>query len=99
MPNWEVTDKRIYQLLKHPYQLDKSVVEDMTFAYLEFVEELFTYLNPSLPHDCIVWHTKHGFTTRYNRAVAVEAVKLLNWQFLINFILFVNGKLFSMDLL
>lgn len=45
MPNWEVTDKRIYQLLKHPYQIDKSVVEDMTSAYLEFVEELLTYLN------------------------------------------------------
>lgn len=45
MPNWELTDKRIYQLLKHPYQLDKSIVEDMTSAYLEFVEELFEYLN------------------------------------------------------
>ncbi|MDR1624559.1 MAG: hypothetical protein LBS04_06270 [Tannerellaceae bacterium] len=45
MPNWELTDKRIYQLLKHPYQIDKSIVEDMTSAYLEFVEELFTYLN------------------------------------------------------
>lgn len=45
MPNWEVTDKRIYQLLKHPYQIDKSIVEEMTSAYLEFVEELFTYLN------------------------------------------------------
>ena len=45
MPNWELTDKRIYQLLKHPYQVDKSIVEDMTSAYLEFVEELFEYLN------------------------------------------------------
>jgi hypothetical protein len=45
MSNWAVTDKRIYQLLKHPYQVDKSIVEDMTSAYLEFVEELFTYLN------------------------------------------------------
>lgn len=45
MTNWEVTDKRIYQLLKHPYQVDKSIVEEMTSAYLEFVEELFTYLN------------------------------------------------------
>lgn len=42
---WELTNKRIYQLLKHPYQVDKSVVEDMTSAYLEFVEELLTYLN------------------------------------------------------
>jgi len=45
MPNWEVTEKRIYQLLKHPYQIDKDVVENMTSAYLEFVEELFEYLN------------------------------------------------------
>lgn len=45
MLSWEVTDKRIYQLLKHPYQADKSVVEEMTSAYLEFVEELLTYLN------------------------------------------------------
>lgn len=45
MPNREVTDKRIYQLLKHPYQVDKSVVEEMTSAYLEFVEELLVYLN------------------------------------------------------
>ena len=45
MPNWEVTDKRIYQLLKHPFQIDKSIVEEMTTAYLEFVEELFAYLN------------------------------------------------------
>jgi hypothetical protein len=45
MPNWELTNKRIYQLLKHPYQVDKTVVEDMTSAYLEFVEDLFTYLN------------------------------------------------------
>ena len=41
--DWELTDKRIYQLLKHPYQIDKS--ENMTSAYLEFVEELFEYLN------------------------------------------------------
>ena len=45
MPNWGLTDKRIYQLLKHPYQIDKSVVEEMTSAYLEFVEELFSYIN------------------------------------------------------
>ncbi|WP_229058515.1 MULTISPECIES: RteC domain-containing protein [Parabacteroides] len=43
--DWELTDKRIYQLLKHPCQIDKTVVEDMTSAYLEFVEELFEYLN------------------------------------------------------
>lgn len=45
MPNWKITDKRIYQLLKHPYQLDKSIVEEMTYAYLELLEELFIYLN------------------------------------------------------
>lgn len=45
MVNWDITNRRIYQLLKHPYQIDKTVVEDMTSAYLEFVEELFEYLN------------------------------------------------------
>ena len=45
MSNWELTDKRIYQLLKHPYQVDKSIVEDMTSAYLDFVEDLFVFLN------------------------------------------------------
>jgi len=45
MSNWELTDKRIYQLLKHPCQNDKSLVEEMTSAYLAFVEELLTYLN------------------------------------------------------
>ena len=45
MLNWEITDKRIYQLLKHPYQVDKSIVEDMTSAYLDFVEDLFVFLN------------------------------------------------------
>lgn len=43
--DWELTEKRIYELLKHPYQLDKDVVENMTSAYLEFVEELFEYIN------------------------------------------------------
>lgn len=43
--DWELTDRRIYELLKHPYQLDKDVVENMTSAYLEFVEELFEYIN------------------------------------------------------
>lgn len=43
--DWELKDKRIFQLLKHPYQIDKAVVENMTSAYLEFVEELFEYLN------------------------------------------------------
>lgn len=45
MINWELTEKRIYKLLKHPYQIDMSIVEEMASAYLEFVEELFDYLN------------------------------------------------------
>lgn len=45
MPHWELKDKRIYQLLRHPYQNDKSMIEDVTAAYLEFVEDLFDYLN------------------------------------------------------
>ena len=45
MSDWDLTEKRIYKLLRHPYQLDKSVAEDMASAYLEFVEELFDYLN------------------------------------------------------
>lgn len=44
MINWSITEKRIYQLLKHPCQIDQSVVENMTSAYLEFVEELFDYI-------------------------------------------------------
>ena len=54
MPNWDVTDKRIYQLLKHPYQVDKSIVENMTSAYLEFVEELLTYLNEGKDNKNII---------------------------------------------
>ena len=54
MQNWEVTDKRIYQLLKHPYQLDKDVAEDMTTAYLEFVEELIVYLNEGKDNKDII---------------------------------------------
>lgn len=37
MPNWKATDKRIYQLLEHSCQIDRTIVEDMTSAYLEFV--------------------------------------------------------------
>lgn len=54
MSHWELTDKRIYQLLKHPYQVDKSIVEDMTSAYLEFVEELFVYLNDGKDNKKII---------------------------------------------
>jgi len=45
MPNWELTEKSIYRLLKHPHYEDKSIVEDITTAYQEFVEELFHFLN------------------------------------------------------
>lgn len=45
MTDWKLTDKHIYKLLKHPYEIDKSVIDDMTFAYYEFVEELFGYIN------------------------------------------------------
>lgn len=44
MQKFEITEKRIYQLLKHPYQTDKSITDDLHAAYNEFVEELFGYL-------------------------------------------------------
>lgn len=31
--------------MRHPLQIDKVLVEDMTCAYMEFVEGLFDYLN------------------------------------------------------
>lgn len=54
MPNWKLTNKRIYQLLKHPYQVDKSIIGDMTSAYLEFVEGLFVYLNDGADNKTII---------------------------------------------
>ncbi|MDH6309422.1 hypothetical protein M2451_002692 [Dysgonomonas sp. PFB1-18] len=54
MPTWELTERQIYKLLKHPYQINKAIVEDMTSAYLEFVEELFTYLNESNDNKKII---------------------------------------------
>jgi len=54
MPNFDIINKRIYQLLKHPYQIDKSIVEEMTSAYLEFVEELFAYLNERKDNKTII---------------------------------------------
>ena len=45
MPKWDLTEKQIYKLLKHPCQKEKSVIEEITSAYLEFVEDLFDYLN------------------------------------------------------
>ncbi|MDR3058107.1 MAG: RteC domain-containing protein [Prevotella sp.] len=54
MSEWDLTNKRIYKLLKHPYQTDKSVTEEMTSAYLEFVEELFAYLNECKDNKMII---------------------------------------------
>lgn len=48
MQHWEITNKRIYQLLKHPYQIDKSIVEEMSSAYIEFMEDLFNFLNKKM---------------------------------------------------
>lgn len=45
MLDWKLADKRIYKILKHPLQIDKSIVDEMTSAYLEFVEDLLDYLN------------------------------------------------------
>lgn len=45
MPKWDLTEKQIYKLLKHPCQKEKAVIEEITSAYLEFVEDLFDYLN------------------------------------------------------
>lgn len=45
MSNFEITEKRIYQLLKHPFQADKPVADDLHSAYDEFIEDLFGYLN------------------------------------------------------
>jgi hypothetical protein len=45
MSNWELTEKRIYRLLKHPRLDEKAIADDITMAYQEFVEELFHFLN------------------------------------------------------
>lgn len=45
MEEWQLTDTHIYKLLKHPRQVDTSLVEEMSSAYLDFVERLFDYLN------------------------------------------------------
>lgn len=54
MQNWDIINKRIYQLLKHPHQVDKSIVEEMTSAYLAFVEDLLTYLNEGKDNKDII---------------------------------------------
>lgn len=42
MSKWKLTDKRIYQLLKHPYQVDKTIVEDMTGKFTRSCPPPFT---------------------------------------------------------
>lgn len=81
MLDWEVTDKRIYQLLKHPYQIDKSVVEDMTSAYLEFVEELFVYLNEGMDNKTIIrklntTHIEFATIKAFEESIPTENNKL-----------------------
>ncbi len=56
MPKWDLTEKQIYKLLKHPCQKrEKSVIEEITSAYLEFVEDLFDYLNKEHDNKIIDW--------------------------------------------
>ena len=81
MPNWELTDKRIYQLLKHPYQIDKSIVEEMTTAYLEFVEELFAYLNDGEDNKMIIRklntsHIEFATIKAFEQSIPTENNKL-----------------------
>ena len=45
MKAWEISNERIYQLLKHKPQGDKSLVFDLESAYADFVENLFDFLN------------------------------------------------------
>lgn len=81
MPTWEITDKRIYQLLKHPYQIDKSVAEEMTIAYLEFVEELFTFLNERKDNKTIIrklntTHIEFATIKAFEQSIPTENNKL-----------------------
>ena len=45
MNKWNLTNKRLYQQLNHPRTVEKNIVEDMTSAYMEFVGDLFDYIN------------------------------------------------------
>lgn len=81
MPTWEITDKRIYQLLKHPYQIDKSVAEEMTIAYLDFVEELFTFLNERKDNKTIIrklntTHIEFATIKAFEQSIPTENNKL-----------------------
>ena len=72
MLNWELTDKRIYQLLKHPYQVDNSIVKKMTSAYLEFVEELFAYLNEGKDDNSQIKYCQYRICDYRNRLCTQE---------------------------
>lgn len=81
MPNWEVTEKRIYQLLKHPYQIDKEIVEEMTSAYMDFLEELFVYLNDGKDNKKIIrklnsTHIEFATIKAFEEALPTENNKL-----------------------
>lgn len=81
MPNWEVTEKRIYQLLKHPYQIDKEIVEEMTSAYLDFLEELFVYLNDGKDNKKVIrklntTHIEFATIKAFEEALPTENNKL-----------------------
>lgn len=81
MPNWEVTEKRIYQLLKHPYQIDKDIVEEMTSAYMDFLEELFVYLNDGKDNKKIIrklnsTHIEFATIKAFEEALPTENNKL-----------------------
>lgn len=67
--------------MKHPYQIDKSVVEDMTSAYLEFVEELFVYLNEGMDNKTIIrklntTHIEFATIKAFEESIPTENNKL-----------------------
>ena len=41
MANWNLAEKQIYKLLKHPFQKEKSEIEAITAAYLESCAKYF----------------------------------------------------------
>ena len=40
MSDWDLTEKRIYKLLRHPYQLDKSVVVFITIEQPKLIRNI-----------------------------------------------------------
>lgn len=71
MLDWELTEKRIYQLLKHPCQIDKSIVEDMASAYMDFVEELLGYLNEGTDNKKLI----RKLNTSYIEFATIKALE------------------------